>query len=114
MSAKSTLFPAPVGPMIGAGEGNRTLVISLEGDCRAGRHNSLSDKTPPIVGIDHQRVFGPVRTAEPVLPMVQRARERDATARLRLLTGENSDSEPDADFARKIRTAELSRGGRRR
>jgi hypothetical protein len=46
--------------------------------------------------------------------MVQRARERDATARLRLLTGENSDSEPDADFARKIRTAELSRGGRRR
>ncbi len=101
----------------GAGEGNRTLVISLEGECSAASDKGFSDKTPPKIAIEYQRIFGAVRTSEqPVLPNVQAARERDAAARARLRAGANSDTTEDQpDFATKIRTAESSgRRGRRR
>ncbi len=61
----------PVGPLanfdtdqeIGAGEGNRTLVISLEGGCDSCPRLVYSDKTPPSATIDPQRLFPAVRMA---------------------------------------------------
>ncbi len=94
----------------GAGEGNRTLVISLEGNRSKSRHKASSDKTPSIRDIELQRLFGAVRTRDDadLLPNIQAARDRDAAARARLRSG-HSESEPEADFATCIRTAELSR-----
>jgi hypothetical protein len=58
------------------------------------------------------RLFSRRRDPEPVLLLVEQARERDAAARLRLLKGLGY-VEPEADFATCIRTAELSRHRRR-
>ena len=47
---------------IGAGEGNRTLVFSLEGVERASNINASSDNAPPTRTIVTKRLFGFVRT----------------------------------------------------
>jgi hypothetical protein len=46
---------------IGAGEGNRTLLFSLEGCRRLNTVNAHSDKTPPKATIEPQRKFRCVR-----------------------------------------------------
>jgi hypothetical protein len=46
---------------IGAGEGNRTLVFSLEGFRRLKPINARSDKWPLLVRYEPKRLFGAVR-----------------------------------------------------
>jgi hypothetical protein len=48
--------------IIGAGEGNRTLVISLEGWRAARVFKANSDKLPGFEAIESQRLISAVRT----------------------------------------------------
>jgi hypothetical protein len=50
-------LPALSNRFIGAGEGNRTLVISLEGSRRANIFNAFSDKSPSSAALCHKRNF---------------------------------------------------------
>ena len=54
--------------IIGAGEGNRTLVISLEGVGTLCDFTAHSDKSAPFGPFESKRVFGAVRMAAVLLP----------------------------------------------
>jgi hypothetical protein len=61
---------------IGAGEGNRTLVISLEVTWALSDFNARSDNWALIGHFERKRLFAAVRTAHPTRDLIRLVRSR--------------------------------------